>query len=64
MAQRTNPLLQARNNVIALLPAAHKAGWSTLRVELCPDGTITIHASMQEKEIVDDFLTSNLRIGK
>lgn len=64
MAQRTNSLLQARNNVIAMLPAALEAGWTTVRVEVWPDGKIVLHASVQDKETVDDFLTSNLRVGK
>lgn len=59
-----SPQTQAKQNAVALIQAARDAGWVRARFELKPDGTTIIDASMAEPEAADDFLNTELRMGK
>jgi len=54
----------ARNTVIALLREAREAGWVRAKFEIKPDGSVTVDADMTTQEGGDDFLASDLRMGK
>ncbi|GAB1378652.1 hypothetical protein [Pararhodobacter aggregans] len=64
MAREPRAQTQAKQNAVALLQAAREAGWARARFELKPDGTTVIDASMGDPEGGDDFLTSDLRMGR
>lgn len=64
VAKDPRPQTQARQNAVALILAAREAGWARARFELKPDGTTVIDASMVDPDGGDDFLTSDLRMGK
>lgn len=64
MAKEPRPQTQARQNAVALIQAAREAGWARARCELKPDGTTVIEASMVDPDGNDDFLASDLRMGK
>lgn len=54
----------AKNTAAALLREARQAGWVRARFEIKPDGSVTIDAGMVGVEESDDFLNSDLRMGK
>ena len=54
----------AKSTVAALLRDARAAGWMRARFEIKPDGSITVDAGMTDPEGGDDFLNSDLRMGK
>jgi len=54
----------ARNTVVALLREAREAGWVRAKFEIKPDGSVTVDAGMTTLEGGDDFLASDLRMGK
>ena len=58
------PTTQAKSTVAALLRDARAAGWMRARIEIKPDGSITVDAGMTDPEGGDDFLNSDLRMGK
>jgi len=58
------PAIDARNTVAALIREAREAGWRRAKFEIKPDGSVTIDASMADPEGGDDFLGTDLRIGK
>lgn len=64
MAKEPRPQTQARQHAVALIQAAREAGWARARFELKPDGTTVIDASMVDPDGSDDFLASDLRMGK
>jgi hypothetical protein len=64
MAKEPRPQTQARQNAVALIQATREAGWARARFELKPDGTTVIDASMVDPDGGDDFLASDLRMGK
>lgn len=64
MGKELRPQTQARQNAVALIQAAREAGWARARFELKPDGTTVIDASMVDPDGGDDFLASDLRMGK
>ena len=64
MSKEPRPQTQARQNAVALIQAAREAGWARARFELKPDGTTVIDASMADPEGGDDFLNTDLRMGK
>ncbi|WP_424990643.1 hypothetical protein [Fluviibacterium sp. S390] len=64
MANEPRPQTLARQNAVALIQAARAAGWVRARFELKPDGTTVIDASMADPDGPDDFLASDLRMGK
>jgi hypothetical protein len=64
MAKEPRPQTQARHNAVALIQAAREAGWARARFELKPDGTTVIDASMVDPDGGDNFLASDLRMGK
>ncbi|WIY24538.1 hypothetical protein [Parasedimentitalea psychrophila] len=59
-----SPQTMARNTVIALLREAREAGWVRAKFEIKPDGSVTVDAGMTTQEGGDDFLASDLRMGK
>ncbi len=60
----SSPQTMARNTVIALLREAREAGWVRAKFEIKPDGSVTVDAGMKTLEGGDDFLASDLRMGK
>lgn len=48
----------------ALLAAAREAGWARVKGEIKPDGSVTVDAGMSEPDAADEFLNSDLRMGK
>jgi len=58
------PAIDARNTVAALIREAREAGWRRAKFEIKPDGSVTIDAAMADPEGGDDFLGTDLRIGK
>lgn len=64
MAREPRAQTQAKQNAVALLQAAREAGWARARLELKPDGTTVIDASMADPEAGDDFLSSDLRMRR
>ncbi len=64
MAKEPRPQTQARQHAVALIQAARNAGWARARFELKPDGTTVVDACMADPEDGDDFLNTDLRMGK
>ena len=62
MTARTHTI--AKNTVAALMREARAAGWVRARFEIKPDGSVTVDAGMVDPDAADDFLTSELRMGK
>jgi len=58
------PQTQAKKNAVALIQAARDAGWRRAKFEIRPDGSVTVDAGMAEIEGGDEFLDSDLRMGK
>lgn len=58
------PYTAARQTVSSLLRDARDAGWSQARAEIKPDGSLKFEAGMVEEATVDDFLNTELRMGK
>lgn len=61
---KTTIQTKAKQTVSSLLKDARDAGWSRAKFELKPDGSVTVDAGMGEISGVDDFLESDLRMGK
>ncbi|QOL81090.1 hypothetical protein [Pseudooceanicola spongiae] len=59
-----SPQTQAKNTVAALIREARAAGWVRARFEIRPDGSVTVEANMIDQEGGDDFLESELRMGR
>lgn len=62
MASRS--VTQARTTAATLIREARAAGWARARSEIKPDGSVTIDVSMAAPEGGDDFLNTDLRMGK
>ncbi|TMV82433.1 hypothetical protein FGG78_24160 [Thioclava sp. BHET1] len=62
MAQ--TPHTNAKNTAIALLREARAIGWARAKVEIKPDGSVTVDTGMIVTEDGDDFLKGNLRMGE
>jgi hypothetical protein len=61
---KTTIQTKAKQAVSSLLKDARDAGWSRAKFELKPDGSVTVDAGMGDPSGVDDFLESDLRMGK
>jgi hypothetical protein len=48
----------------ALIREARSAGWARVKGEIKPDGSVTVDAGMVDPDAADDFLASDLRMGK
>jgi hypothetical protein len=48
----------------ALIREARSAGWARVKGEIKPDGSVTVDAGMVDPDATDDFLASDLRMGK
>lgn len=59
-----HPVTQARNTVAALIRETRAAGWARAKFEIRPDGSVTIDAGMTDPEGGDEFLNTDLRMGK
>ena len=59
-----SPQTQARQTMAALIREARAAGWARVKGEIKPDGSVTVDAGMVDPDTADDFLTSDLRMGK
>jgi hypothetical protein len=59
-----SPQTIARKTITALIREARSAGWARVKCEIKPDLSVTIDASMADPEAADDFLNSDLRMGK
>lgn len=60
----TSPQAQAKSTAAALIREARAAGWARARFEIKPDGSLTVETGMSDPVGGDDFLNSNLRMGK
>lgn len=58
------PQATDRRTIAEILDAARRAGWARAKVEWKPDGSVTVDAGMTEADTDDDFLSSDLRMGK
>jgi hypothetical protein len=54
----------AKNTAATLMREARAAGWVRARFEIKPDGSVTVDAGMVDLDAADDFLNSELRMGK
>lgn len=61
---RPSPSTIARQTMAALIREARAAGWVRVRGEIKPDGSVTVDAGMADHNDADDFLASDLRMGK
>lgn len=61
---KTTIQTKAKQAVSSLLKDARDAGWSRAKFELKPDGSVTVDAGMGDPPGADDFLESDLRMGK
>lgn len=59
-----SPQSIAKQTVVALMREARAAGWVRARFEIKPDGSVTIDAGMTDPDSGDDFLSTDLRMGK
>ena len=59
-----NPQTVARQTMAALIREARTAGWARVKGEIRPDGSVTVDAGMVDPDARDDFLASDLRMGK
>ncbi|WP_050525517.1 hypothetical protein [Pseudorhodobacter aquimaris] len=59
-----SPQNQAKTLAAALMREARAAGWLQARLEVKLDGSVTIDAAMNGPESHDDFLSSDLRMGR
>lgn len=59
-----SPQTTAKKTVTALIREARAAGWVRARFEIKPDGSVTVDAGMVDPEGGDDFLNSDLGMGK
>ena len=55
---------RAKQAVSSLLRDARDAGWVRAKFEIKPDGSVTVDAGMGDPSGGDDFLESDLRMGK
>ena len=58
------PQTVAKQAVAALLREAREAGWLRARFEIKPDGSVTVDAVMSDSDAADEFLSSDLRMGR
>ena len=61
---KLNPQTIARQTMRALIREARAAGWARVKGEIKPDGSVTVDAGMMDTDVDDDFLNSDLRMGK
>lgn len=61
---KTTVQTKAKQAVSTLLRDARDAGWSRAKFEMKPDGSVTVDAVMAEPDGGDDFLSTDLRMGK
>ena len=59
-----SPQTVARQTMAALIREARDAGWARVKGEIKPDGSVTVDAGMVDVDMADDFLASDLRMGK
>ncbi|NQV93679.1 MAG: hypothetical protein HQ482_00860 [Sphingomonadales bacterium] len=59
-----SPQTIARKTMTALMREARLAGWARVKGEIKPDGSVTVDAGMNSTDYADDFLNSDLRMGK
>jgi len=59
-----SPQTIARQTMAALIREARSAGWARVKGEIKPDGSVTVDAGMVDPDAADDFLASDLRMGK
>ncbi|WP_323717314.1 hypothetical protein [Paracoccus aminovorans] len=59
-----HPVTHAKNIAAALIRETRAAGWVRAKFEIRPDGSVTIDAGMTDPEGGDDFLSTDLRMGK
>lgn len=59
-----SPQTQAKKTATALIQAARAAGWARAKFIIKPDDSVTVDAGMVDPDAADDFLNSDLRMGK
>ncbi len=53
---------KARQAASQFIREAREAGWLRAKLEIKPDGSVTVDAGMVDPEAADDFLSSDLRM--
>ena len=59
-----SPQTVARQTMSVLIREARAAGWARAKAEIKPDGSLTLDVGMVDPDTEDDFLTSDMRMGK
>ncbi len=54
----------AGRTMASLIREARSAGWARVKGEIKPDGSLILDAGMVDPDTEDDFLASDLRMGK
>lgn len=55
---------KAKNTATALVREARSAGWERVKLEIRPDGCVTVDAGMEEIDGQDDFSNCEMKMGK
>lgn len=61
---KMTPQSKAKQAAIALIRATREAGWLKAKFEIKPDGCLIVDAEMVDRESLDDFYSSELRMTK
>lgn len=56
------PQTTARTTAATLIRQARDAGWTRAKIEIKPDGSVSIDAAMDDVDGREDFLTADLRM--
>ncbi len=59
-----SPHTFAKNAAKELVREAKSAGWERVKLEIKPDGCLTLNAGMEEIDGQDDFFDCEMRMGK
>lgn len=59
----TRPLTSAKFAAMAFLREGRAAGWRSVKIDVEPDGSVRVSASMGDDNGADDFDGAKLRMG-
>ncbi|MBJ2152686.1 hypothetical protein [Paracoccus sp. IB05] len=58
------PQVEAKNTAMAFLREGRAAGWRQVNIDLQPDGSVRVNASMGDEGSSDEFDVPNMRMGR
>lgn len=58
------PQVEAKSTAIAFLREVRAAGWRQVNIDLQPDGSVRVNASMGNEGSSDEFNVPNMRMGR